>query len=111
MKIATGSRIAGLAVASMGESGVLIDDTGDPLAPVLTWYDHRTVPWIEWWRQRIPEDDLYRITGLALDHIYSGLAKSNGCAKTIPAAFSRAKAAEPCRLDHVSPDRSTFHQL
>ena len=90
-KLPPGSRIAGLAVASMGESGVLIDDTGDPLAPVLTWYDHRTVPWIEWWRQRIPEDDLYRITGLPLDHIYSA-CKIQWLRENYPAAFSRAKA-------------------
>jgi xylulokinase len=36
-KLPPGSHIAGLAVASMGEAGVLIDDAGAPLAPILTW--------------------------------------------------------------------------
>lgn len=40
---ALGARpVAGLAVASLGESCVLIDAAGRPLAPVLAWYDRRT---------------------------------------------------------------------
>jgi xylulokinase len=75
----------------MGESGVLIDDAGAPLAPILTWYDHRTVPWMEWWRQRVSDDDLYRITGLPLDHIYSA-CKIQWLRENYPAAFSRGRA-------------------
>ena len=86
-----GSQIAGLAVASMGESGVLVDQDGEPLAPVLTWHDHRTVPWMSWWRQRIAEDDLYRITGLPLDHIYSA-CKIQWLRENYPTAFARGRA-------------------
>jgi xylulokinase len=75
----------------MGEAGVLIDETGAPLMPVLTWYDHRTVPWVEWWRQRVSDDDLYRITGLPLDHIYSA-CKIQWLRENYPAAFSHARA-------------------
>jgi xylulokinase len=89
-KLPSGSQIAGLAVASMGESGVLIDKAGEPLAPVLTWYDHRTEPWVNWWRQRIAEDDLYRITGLPLDHIYS-VCKIQWLRENDSAAFARGR--------------------
>jgi xylulokinase len=89
-KLPSGSHIAGLAVASMGESGVLIDDAGAPLAPIFTWYDHRTVPWMEWWHQRVSDDDLYRITGLPLDHIYSA-CKIQWLRENYPAAFSRGR--------------------
>lgn len=87
-KLPPGSHIAALSVASMGESGVLIDAAGAPLAPVLTWHDRRTVPWVEWWRQRISEADLYRITGLPLDHIYSA-CKIQWLRDKYPSAFSR----------------------
>ncbi|MCP4165126.1 MAG: carbohydrate kinase [Chloroflexi bacterium] len=63
--------IDALSVASMGEAGVLVDASGKALAPVLTWHDRRTVPWIEWWRQRLRESQIYAITGLPLDYIYS----------------------------------------
>ncbi len=63
--------IRGLAVASMGESGVLLDQDGRPVAPGIIWHDPRTVPWVTWWRERISETELYRITGLQLRHIYS----------------------------------------
>ncbi len=86
-----GTRVAGLAVASMGESGVLIDKDGGPLVPILTWYDNRTIPWVEWWRQRISEDNLYRITGLPLDHIYSA-CKIQWLRDNYPEAFPRAHA-------------------
>jgi xylulokinase len=90
-KLPSGSLVAGLAVASMGESGVLIDNAGQPLAPVLTWHDRRTLPWVAWWRQLISEDDLYRITGLPLDHIYS-VCKIQWLRDNNPSAFSRGRA-------------------
>jgi xylulokinase len=70
-KLTPGQHIAGVAVASMGEAGVLVDQAGAPLAAIMTWYDHRTLPWVDWWRERISEQDLYRITGLPLGHTFS----------------------------------------
>jgi sugar (pentulose or hexulose) kinase len=36
-------RVTGLGVTSMGESGVLLDATGGPVAPVIAWHDSRDV--------------------------------------------------------------------
>jgi xylulokinase len=83
--------VAGLAIASMGESGVLIDAVGTPLAPIFTWYDRRTIPWVGWWRQRLPDADLYGITGLPADHIYSA-PKIQWLRENYPSAFSRGRA-------------------
>ena len=69
--------MAALAVASMGESGVLVDADGIPLAPVLNWYDRRTVPWNDWWRQR-------------LDELFQRHQSSNGREKLIYAGFGSA---------------------
>lgn len=70
-QLAGDQRIAALAVASMAEAGVLVDGVGEPLAPVLTWHDRRTVPWVRWWQERMTEPEIYAITGLPLDYIYS----------------------------------------
>lgn len=83
-------RVAAMAIASMGEAGVLIDGVGNPLAPVLTWHDRCTMPWIDWWRQRISEAQLYAITGLPLDHIYS-VNKLLWHRQQDPATFARAR--------------------
>lgn len=66
-----GWHIAGICVASMGEAGVLVGKDGMPLAPTLTWHDRRTVPYVEWWRQQISAEQLYKVCGLRLDYIYS----------------------------------------
>lgn len=34
-------RVAGIGVTSMAEAGVLLDERGDPLFPVIAWYDPR----------------------------------------------------------------------
>ena len=36
-------RVAGLGVTSMGESGVLLDSSGGPVAPVIAWHDSRDI--------------------------------------------------------------------
>jgi len=69
--LAADQSVAGLAVASMGESGVLVDSDGHPLTSILPWHDQRPRAYNPWWRERISETDLFRITGLPLDHIYS----------------------------------------
>jgi xylulokinase len=64
-------RVAGVGVTSMGEAGVLVDAESSPLFPILTWHDRRTLPYTAWWRERIADSDVYRITGLPQDYIYS----------------------------------------
>jgi sugar (pentulose or hexulose) kinase len=70
-KLKSKQTISALAVASMGEAGVLVDSGGNPLMPILTWHDRRTLPWVEWWRKRISYDEIFNLTGLPLDHTYS----------------------------------------
>ena len=89
-QLGSDQRVAALTVASMGESGVLVDADGIPLAPVLNWYDRRTVPWNDWWRERLDEPTIYQITGLPLDHIYSA-HKLLWHRQQDPATFERAR--------------------
>ncbi len=70
-RLGPGKSVAAVAVASMGESIVLLDQHNKPLAPVIIWHDKRTQAWLDWWRQRISDRELFQITGLNLGHIYS----------------------------------------
>jgi len=63
--------VAGLAVASVGETGVLLDSSRQPLFPILAWYDERTTPQVNQVNQRIDEAAVYRITGLPSGHTYT----------------------------------------
>jgi len=84
-----GQRVAGVAVASMGEAGVLVDEAGRSLFPIMTWHDRRTLPWVDWWRDRLSPASLYEITGLPLDSIYSA-NKLLWLRQQAPQAFDRA---------------------
>lgn len=59
-----GHRAVGVATASMGESGVLLDGQGRPVTPIISWFDQRTEPQAEWWRTHVGVDRTQTITGL-----------------------------------------------
>ncbi len=59
----SGRQIAGLAIASLAEAGVLLDAAGQPLAPIIAWYDCRSEPQAAWLDRQIPEVELHAITG------------------------------------------------
>src|SRR5215216_6393889 len=40
--------IVGVSVASIGESGVPLDDHGEPVHEVIAWFDTRTRPQVDW---------------------------------------------------------------
>ena len=65
------SRIAAVAVASMGESGVLIDAQGAPAADSIAWYDNRSRPQARWLAEHIGKDELFARSGLSLQPIFS----------------------------------------
>ncbi len=58
-----GREIAGLAIASLAESGVPVDAAGQPLCPIIAWYDRRSEPQAAWLDSQIPEVELHAITG------------------------------------------------
>jgi xylulokinase len=70
-EIGPGAHVAGIAVASMAESGVLLDAAGQPLAPIITWYDSRSLPWLAWWQGHMTDEETFAITGLAPRHIFT----------------------------------------
>jgi xylulokinase len=53
-----------IGIASMAESGFLLGEEGEALAPAMAWFDGRTAPQAERWRERIDAEDLFSRTGL-----------------------------------------------
>jgi xylulokinase len=66
--------IAGLAVASVGEAGVLIGEDGVELGPVIAWYCGRTVKEREEMRAKAGDDYIFRVSGVTANHTF-GLGK------------------------------------
>ncbi len=65
------AEVVGVAVASVGESGVPLDRKGEPLYPIIPWFDTRTVPQAQWWAREVGREQTAAITGLAVKYIYS----------------------------------------
>jgi xylulokinase len=65
-----GAPLAGLAVASVGESAVPVDPAGRPLAPAMAWFDDRTKPQLIEVERTLGRDRLFALTGLAPDHTF-----------------------------------------
>jgi xylulokinase len=63
--------IASVAVASMGESGVLLDAEGHATAASIAWYDNRTRPQARWLAEQVGKDELFARSGLSLQPIFS----------------------------------------
>lgn len=69
-----GHRAVAVATASMGESGVLVDRGGNPLAPIIAWFDQRTLPEVDSWSTHVGVDRTQLITGLTPRPVF-GAAK------------------------------------
>jgi sugar (pentulose or hexulose) kinase len=60
------TRAAAVGITSMGESGVLIDRDGIPVAPVIAWHDNRDQEEVEALRRDIAADTFAATTGKPL---------------------------------------------
>jgi xylulokinase len=60
---ATAAPIHALGVSSFAEAGLPLDPSGNPLHPIIAWYDRRCEPQVAWWESRISAAELHAITG------------------------------------------------
>jgi xylulokinase len=84
------SRVRGLAVASVGEAGTLLDAAGRPTHPVIAWYDTRTTQDLRGLLAAIGRDRLVRLTGLCPDPTFS-LLKLLWLRRHRPEAWARGR--------------------
>ncbi|WP_248928581.1 FGGY-family carbohydrate kinase [Paenibacillus hamazuiensis] len=68
---AQGHKIKAIGIASVAEAGVLLDDGGEPLGPVLAWYDQRPNQYLNMVKDKVPALQFYRKTGLYPQAKYS----------------------------------------
>ena len=87
-QLADPRRIAGIAVASVGEAGVPLDAAGEPTYHAIAWFDRRTIPQRDRLAREIGEDALFALTGLSLQPIFS-LCKLMWIKENEPDAFAR----------------------
>ena len=64
-------QISAVAVASVGEAGVLLDDNDNVVGPVLTWYDTRPKQQLEKIISAMDIEHIYEITGIPAHSNYS----------------------------------------
>jgi sugar (pentulose or hexulose) kinase len=80
-----------IGVASMAESGFLLDGLGEPLAPAVAWFDGRTAPQAARWKGRLDPLELFSRTGLHLAPRCSA-CKLEWHRENTPEAWSKAGA-------------------
>jgi len=82
------SRIAGIAVASFGETVVPLDREGQPTYQAIAWFDKRTEAQSRWLTEQLGDDRLFQITGLAPLPMFS-ICKMLWIKEHEPQAFRR----------------------
>lgn len=60
---AAGYQVQALAIASMAEAGLPVDAHGNPLYPIIAWYDRRSSSQAEKVERAVGRENLYTITG------------------------------------------------
>lgn len=83
------ARIVGVGVASIGETGVLLDAQGEELFDAIAWYDTRSDAQAEQVVQVLGAERVYEITGLTPQPIFS-LCKLLWIQQNEPERFGRA---------------------
>jgi len=83
------ARVRGVAVASMGESGVLLDEAGRPVYPIIAWYDSRTMPQHHYWMEHTDARAAFMISGIMPEPIF-GIYKLMWLRDHAPEAYEAA---------------------
>ena len=76
-------RIAGVGVAGLAETGVLLDARGEPVVPAIAWYDWRESGEAERLERDLGGDAFARRTGLPCGRC-ARWSSTPGCARTGP---------------------------
>ena len=62
-RLPDGVTVAGLGITSMGETGVLVDGTGRPVAPAIAWHDTRDAAEVDRLERELGADEFSTTTG------------------------------------------------
>lgn len=62
-KTTQGFKIDGLAISSFAEAGIPLDSSGEPIFPIIAWYDPRSEPQLNQFSAQISPETIESITG------------------------------------------------
>lgn len=65
------SEIVSLSITNQRETIVPVDKEGNPLHNALVWQDRRTTKQVEFIKEKVGEDKIYKTTGLTIDPYFS----------------------------------------
>lgn len=82
--------VSAIAVASVGEAGVLLDANDNIIGPVLTWFDTRPKSQLTAITAALGYEDIYKITGIPAHPNYS-VNKIKWLQQNIPGAINACK--------------------
>ncbi|SHJ58092.1 FGGY-family carbohydrate kinase [Propionispora hippei] len=85
-----GEPIAGIAVASMGAAGVLLDKNGRWIHRSIAWFDTRTQKKAQWWKDTFGSEKIYAISGFVPNPM-AGITKVQWIKEKMPDNFKRVK--------------------
>lgn len=86
----SGESIAGIAVASMGAAGVLLDENDRWIHRSIAWFDTRTEDVAKWWRDSFGAERVYQISGFVPNPM-AGITKVQWIRSQMPEQFNRVK--------------------
>ncbi len=89
-QVADPNRIAGLAVASVGEAGVPLDERGDPTHPAIAWFDTRPETECRQLVDRVGEETIALSSGCGPNPMF-GLCKLLWLKAHAPEAYGRTR--------------------
>lgn len=90
MEQVQGSKVKAIGIASLGEAGVLLDESDEPVGTVLAWYDQRPSQYLSMVKKKVSSLEFYRKTGLFPQAKYS-LLKFLWMKENTPDAWKQAR--------------------
>ena len=85
-----GEKIDGIAIASMGAAGVLLDEHGSWIHRSITWFDTRTEQIADWWKDTFGKEKVYEISGFVPNPM-AGITKVQWIRNRLPESFKNVK--------------------
>ncbi|MGI6082418.1 MAG: FGGY-family carbohydrate kinase [Limnochordia bacterium] len=92
--------IASVAVTSVGESGLFLDEAGQALGPAIAWFDPRTQDINRYWTDQVGSQTVYEVTGFPPQYIAS-INKMMWIKEAQPELYARARRWL-CIADYVA---------
>lgn len=110
---ANGHDVTGLAIGSMAETGIPLDESGKPLDTIIAWFDRRSELQAAWVERQIAVNELFKLTGQRVSPSF-GITKLLWLRENRPAVFTRMRTWLPLSsyiLYRLTGERSADYSI